>query len=353
MGTSKIKLQGVYEKGYGMIPKLPMQDINLNIQSKAIYAYLCSYSGAGETAFPTRKKICYDLQISNDTLGKYLSQLIERGYLQVEQMKEKGKFSHNIYTLLNEITPCPKASVSEDDGYEESDTNNNKEKSIKDSKSIKDFSYKETDIGGQVADEERSERKKEYNEERATVQYIKNKVSDETLREKIFSILKNRKHANKPITVEFAKVFIDRLERFSDGDYVTKIQILDKSIMGGYFTIYELPNNGNQSRNYNSNQSRGNMTYNSKGNSYHVPSYNAQSYEDDYDIMKEIDGSLDFQSAKAQEEKKKEANKALIFKLETKKEQYEQEMRETTSSIKKYDLELRINQINSEISELK
>jgi len=64
MANDIIKVQGINSKGYGIIPKLVMQDRNLNVIAKAIYSYLCSFSGAGETCSPTRSKICYDLQMS-------------------------------------------------------------------------------------------------------------------------------------------------------------------------------------------------------------------------------------------------------------------------------------------------
>lgn len=108
--------------GFGTIPKLVMQDKNLNIAAKAIYAYFCSYTGAGDTCFPTRKKICYDLDISNDTLGKHLKNLVRLGYIKVEQIRENGRFSHNVYTLTDTILPCPKISDTEKTDTEKTDT---------------------------------------------------------------------------------------------------------------------------------------------------------------------------------------------------------------------------------------
>lgn len=102
--NNKLRVEGINSKGFGTIPKLLMQDRNLHITSKAIYAYLCSYAGGGETCFPTRNKVCFDLNISKDTFGKYLKELIKFGYIRCEQIKENGKFSHNVYTLCSEIT---------------------------------------------------------------------------------------------------------------------------------------------------------------------------------------------------------------------------------------------------------
>lgn len=121
--------------GYGIIAKLAMQDRGLNIGAKAVYAYFCSFAGAGNSCFPSRDKICFDLNISKDTVGKHISQLALRGYIAVEQVKTGGRFSHNIYTILSEVKPvekmpdtkppCPKNSDTEKTGHDELVSNNN------------------------------------------------------------------------------------------------------------------------------------------------------------------------------------------------------------------------------------
>ena len=107
---NKNQIQGFHinSAGYGMIPKLVMQDRNLSVISKAIYSYFCSYTGAGNTCFPSRKKICYDLNISKDRFAKHLAPLITRNYIKVEQTKEKGsnRFACNLYTLMDRVDSC-------------------------------------------------------------------------------------------------------------------------------------------------------------------------------------------------------------------------------------------------------
>ena len=100
----KIKMQGVFEKGYGFVAKKVMRDKTLNILSKAVYAYICSYAGKGKDAFPSQNLICGDLGIGKSTLLKYIKELKDRGYITVIQHKEKGKFAQNLYTV-NAI-PC-------------------------------------------------------------------------------------------------------------------------------------------------------------------------------------------------------------------------------------------------------
>lgn len=133
----------INSKGYGTISKIAMQDRNLHITAKAIYAYFNSFSGGGDSCFPTRAKICYDLGISNDTFGKYLKQLVNNGYIEVEQVKENGRFSHNVYTICSTILPCPKISDTVNIVYGEMDTNNNSYNKNKDNNNNKDNNIKE------------------------------------------------------------------------------------------------------------------------------------------------------------------------------------------------------------------
>lgn len=139
MADDIIKGIQVNSAGFGTISKLAMQDRRLHIAAKAIYAYFNSYAGGGDTCFPSRKKICFDLGISNDTLSKYLRQLTECGYISVEQIKEGGRFSHNIYTLNGTISPCPKISDTEKtvNGKLDTNINNTNINSIYNNNSIK------------------------------------------------------------------------------------------------------------------------------------------------------------------------------------------------------------------------
>lgn len=103
-----IQVQGINSQGYGIIPKMVMQDKRLTIQAKAIYGYFCSYAGAGKTAFPKQAKILSDLKISRNCYYTHFNLLKEYGYIQTYQEKnEDGSFARNIYTLVESL-PCTK-----------------------------------------------------------------------------------------------------------------------------------------------------------------------------------------------------------------------------------------------------
>lgn len=101
----KIKLEGVLSKGYGIIPKLVMIDADLTIEAKAIYAYLASYAGNGESAFPSVKKMCYDLQINEKRFSRHKKALLDKGYIEVTQERKGGSFASNVYTIKQFIQP--------------------------------------------------------------------------------------------------------------------------------------------------------------------------------------------------------------------------------------------------------
>ena len=94
---------GLEDKGYGTIPKFAMQDDRLPVAAKAIYAYMCSYEGAGDMAYPKRETILHELGISKDKYYLYLNALIDCGYITVKHgTDEKGRFSSTTY-LLNSV----------------------------------------------------------------------------------------------------------------------------------------------------------------------------------------------------------------------------------------------------------
>ena len=72
-----LKVQGIMRKGYGIIPKVPMQDKRLTPEAKGLYAYFRSYAGAGTTAFPGRNKIIDDMQMSKHRYYKHLNILVQ------------------------------------------------------------------------------------------------------------------------------------------------------------------------------------------------------------------------------------------------------------------------------------
>ena len=85
-----LRVVGIDSKGYGTFPKLVAKDRRLTIEAKAIYAYFCSYKGAGNTAFPKLTTILYDLNIGEDRYRNHFKLLEKYGYIVVEKVRAKN-----------------------------------------------------------------------------------------------------------------------------------------------------------------------------------------------------------------------------------------------------------------------
>ena len=124
----EIKLEGILSKGYGIIPKLVAQDTKLTAEAKAIYSYLCSYAGAGQTAFPSVSLMVHHLDMSENRFYKHRKYLVDRGYVSIERVRTDNGFSKNIYTL-NQSVPLQNEGIG-NEGKQNEDirnkgTNNN------------------------------------------------------------------------------------------------------------------------------------------------------------------------------------------------------------------------------------
>ena len=229
--NDKLICEGINSKGYGIIPKLIMQDRTIHATAKCIYAYFCSFAGAGALCFPTRSKICYDLCISIDTYGKYLRQLIEHGYIKCEQFKENGRFSHNVYTLCSTISPCPKISDTEDIVYDNLDTNNN---NIKNNNINKSNNKKNININN---DEKRNfaDLSPEFLNQK--IDNLSESVEVKKLIKQIFFV--NRPRRNLSVSGECVWLFVKKLNELSQGNEDKKISLLETAVLRGYGDLSE------------------------------------------------------------------------------------------------------------------
>lgn len=94
-------IEGFAAFGYGTVPKKVMVDTNLSMASRAVYAYFCSYSGAGNTCMPSQKLICSQLKIDKKSFYKYLKELENAGYIQTKKnQSDTGKTLKTQYFLI-------------------------------------------------------------------------------------------------------------------------------------------------------------------------------------------------------------------------------------------------------------
>lgn len=310
--NDRVKVRGMNGAGFGIIQKSVMQNRELHVTAKAIYAYFSSFVGGGNSCFPSRSKICYDLDISKDTLTKYLNNLISCGYLEIEQSTEGGKFSHNVYTLCDPDWPPRKRenTVSENFRHGDATVGNRapkkeissfcqeitvSENSVSDNLGTKNNSYKNNNIKKEKKVKRKKERKEVSQQvesvKKENLDFEKNQVSDsaingkkisdskksktfnqlieeytqnEELRKELKEHLKVRKLKKAALTDRAVELSLSELDKIAGADY-EKIQIVRNSIMNGWTGFFPLKKDEH------------NRLMNSL--SQHKPSYDLKAYE--------------------------------------------------------------------------
>ena len=97
------KLNNKIKENFTTIPNSVIRNKNLSDRARFLFCYMASMSDDWEFYQSAMAK---ELGYTKDTLRKYLDELIETGYLQREQRREKGKFDSYDYTI--NFAPCMK-----------------------------------------------------------------------------------------------------------------------------------------------------------------------------------------------------------------------------------------------------
>ena len=218
MQTDKIRGFNINSQGYGTVPKVVMQSQEISISAKAVYAYFCSFTGAGHSCFPSQYKICSDLEISKNSLSKYIRELKEAGFVEVEQEKVNGKFSRNVYTLTDTKTPYTKISDTENLGYQDLTSKNN--------------SSKNNNIS--ISNSNKQERKKGGYDD------ILSKVADDSLRDLFLEYIKMRKLIKAPMTDYALTLLISKVEKLEPNSIERQKQLLKTAIENNWKSVYPL-----------------------------------------------------------------------------------------------------------------
>ena len=90
------KLNNKIKENFTTIPNEIIRNKNISDRARFLFCYMASMSDDWEFYQSAMAK---ELGYTKDTLRKYLDELIETGYLQREQRREKGKFDSYEYTI--------------------------------------------------------------------------------------------------------------------------------------------------------------------------------------------------------------------------------------------------------------
>ena len=93
------------DSGYGIIMRSAMRSNTVSCGAKAVYAYLCSFSGYEGVCYPSQKLIAHDLNLNVDTVRKYLRELVQNRYITADLSRsENGKFDRYEYSINHNHT---------------------------------------------------------------------------------------------------------------------------------------------------------------------------------------------------------------------------------------------------------
>ena len=259
-----LRTNEILSKGYGVSPKLVMIDENLSIEAKAIYAYLSSFCGSGNIAFPQISTIVNHLKVSNERFYKHFKLLIKYGYISVSQERTQGKFANNIYTLNTVIAP-----VVEDDeqpDIEFTETENTDNGKTVDRKTVAEFSdngkskannnnINNNSINNNNINNNKKEKERACVRADKSINKINNNISkdkktdfdnlinsytdNDELKETIYEFIKMRTAIKKPMTTKALDILLNKLNNLAT-DEDTKIKVLEQSIEHCWQTVYEL-----------------------------------------------------------------------------------------------------------------
>ena len=100
-----------------------MRNKNLSPEAKAIYAYLCSFAGSGETCHPSVDTMLQELGMSRGRLSKYMGELIAYGVVERTRRVNGNLLSGNVYRITHNVdfaesTDCDFSSVGNNDFYD-------------------------------------------------------------------------------------------------------------------------------------------------------------------------------------------------------------------------------------------
>ena len=100
-----LAMKGIRGAGYGILPRVVMEDPAITCKAKALYALLASFTGGGKCAFPRVENLLYYLGISQSTYLKLIRELRTRNLVVVTQRKEQGRLGVNEYELVDHPDP--------------------------------------------------------------------------------------------------------------------------------------------------------------------------------------------------------------------------------------------------------
>lgn len=95
-----LELDEVMADGYGIVSRKVMRADFISTKAKALYSYLCSFAGSGDTAFPSTDTMRKELQLAKDTFYNARKELQAFGIIEVNTFRTRNG-AKTIYKLVS------------------------------------------------------------------------------------------------------------------------------------------------------------------------------------------------------------------------------------------------------------
>ena len=218
---------------YAIIPANVRYDKDLVPNAKLLYGEITALCNEKGYCWATNQYFAELYNVSDRTIKNWISQLVDKGYIQrsveyregTKEIEQRKLFigSENNFTTLGNYVPDPK---------ENNFT----------TPSEKKFPVNNTSINNTFNNTN------EYKEKNIKKESVNSVISEYTenkdLQDALHGFVEMRNKARKPLTVRAMKLSLNKLNELALDD-VTKIAIVNQSIVHSWSTFYKLQNNNN------------------------------------------------------------------------------------------------------------
>lgn len=221
---------------YAIIPANVRYDKDLVPNAKLLYGEITALCNEKGYCWATNQYFAELYNVSDRTIKNWISQLVDKGYIQrsvkyregTKEIEQRKLFigSENNFTTLGNYVPDPK----------ENNFTTPSEKNFPDNNTSINNTINNTNIY-----KEKNIKKESVNS--VIAEYTENK----DLQDALHGFVEMRTKARKPLTVRAMKLSLNVLDNLAVDD-VTKIAIVNQSIVHTWSTFYKLQNNNNGQR---------------------------------------------------------------------------------------------------------
>lgn len=218
---------------YAIIPANVRYDKDLVPNAKLLYGEITALCNEKGYCWATNQYFAELYNVSDRTIKNWISQLVDKGYIQrsvkyregTKEIEQRKLFigSENNFTTLGNYVPDPK---------ENNFT----------TPSEKKFPVNNTSINNTFNN---TNEYKEKNIKKESVNFVISEYTEnKDLQDALHGFVEMRNKARKPLTVRAMKLSLNKLNELALDD-VTKIAIVNQSIVHSWSTFYKLQNNNN------------------------------------------------------------------------------------------------------------